>query len=73
LNIQLQLLINRFPNSELYSAFNILDPKEPPSNNRELDLYGNQEMKMLSNFHKDKCINGNEFRGIIDKDKLIQE
>jgi hAT family C-terminal dimerisation region len=65
---------NRFPESELYSAFSILDPKELPSDNRELDLYGNQEIKMLSDFYgEDKCVNGNEFGKIIDKEKLIQE
>ena len=65
---------NRFPESELYSLFSIFDPKELPDDNSELDLYGNQEIKLLCDFYGEtKYLNGNEFREIIDKEKLKQE
>jgi hypothetical protein len=65
---------NRFPESELYSSFSIFDPKELPEDNRELNLYGNQEIKLLGDFYGEtKYVNGNEFREIIDKEKLKQE
>ena len=43
---------NRFPESELYSLFSIFDPKELPDDNSELDLYGNQEIKLLCDFYE---------------------
>ena len=65
---------NRFPESELYSAFSIFDPKELPGDISELDLYGNQEIRLLGDFYGEtKYSNGNEFREIIDKEKLKQE
>ena len=65
---------NRFPESELYNTFSIFDPNELPNNDRELVLYGNQEIEFLGNFYGEtKFINENEFNGIIDKEKLKQE
>ena len=65
---------NRFPESGLYSAFSIFDPKELPGDISELNLYGNQEIRLLGDFYGEtKYSNGNEFREIIDKEKLKQE
>jgi hypothetical protein len=65
---------NRFPESELYNAFSIFDPKELPNDDVELILYGNQEIEFLGNFYGEtKYVDGNEFRGIIDKEELKQE
>jgi hAT family C-terminal dimerisation region len=65
---------NRFPESELYGSFSILDPKELPSDDRELALYGNQEIEFLGDFYGEtKYINRIEFSKIIDKEKLKQE
>ena len=65
---------NRFPESELYNAFSIFDPRELPDDDRELVLYGNQEIEILGNFYGEiKLVNENEFSEIIDKEKLNQE
>jgi len=65
---------NRFPESELYSTFSIFDPKMLPDDDRELVLYGNQEIEFLGNFYGEtKVVNENEFSGIIDKEKLKEE
>lgn len=65
---------NRFPESELYNAFSILDPRELPDNDKELFLYGNEEIEFLGNFYGEtRFVNENEFSGIIDKEGLKQE
>ena len=65
---------NRFPESELYNAFSIFDLKELPDDDRELVLYGNQEIEFLSNFYgENKFANENEFSAIFDKERLKQE
>src|SRR5436853_189946 len=70
----LKKLINIFPESEIYGAFSILDPKELPSDDRELALYGNQEIEFLGDFYGEtKYIDRIEFSKIIDKEKLKQE
>src|SRR3990170_8065176 len=44
-----------------------------PDDDRELVLYGNREIEILGNFYGEiKLVNGNEFRGIIDKEELKQ-
>ena len=65
---------NRFPESELYNAFSIPDPRELPDNDKELFLYGNEEIEFLGNFYGEaRFVNENEFSGIIDKERLKQE
>ena len=45
-----------------------------PDDDRELVLYGNQEIEFLGNFYGEtKVVNENEFSGIIDKEKLKEE
>jgi hypothetical protein len=65
---------NRFPESELYFSFKIFDPKELPDNERDLFIYGINEVEFLDKFYgEDKSVDGNQFCGIIEKGELIKE
>ena len=70
----IESISNRFPESELYFSFRIFDPKELPDTERDLVLYGKNEIEFLDKFYgKTKSVNNNEFHGIIEKGKLIEE
>ena len=65
---------SRFPESELYFSFKIFDPKELPDNERDLFIYGINEVEFLDKFYgEDKSVDGNQFCGIIEKGELIKE
>ena len=70
----IESISNRFPESELYFSFRIFDPKELPDTERDLVLYGKNEIEFLDKFYGEtKSVNNNEFHGIIEKGKLIEE
>jgi hypothetical protein len=65
---------SRFPESELYFSFKIFDPKELPDNERDLFIYGINEVEFLDKFYgEDKSVDDNQFCGIIEKGELIKE
>ena len=70
----IESISNRFPESELYFSFNIFDPKELPDDERDLIVYGINEVAFLDKFYGEtKFVGDNEFYGIIEKGKLIEE
>jgi hypothetical protein len=70
----IESISNRFPESELDFSFNIFDPKELPDNERDLIIYGINEIEFLDKFYGEtKFVSDNEFYGIIEKGRLMEE
>jgi hypothetical protein len=70
----IEALKERFPNSELYDALSIFDPKLLPKTERQMITYGLKEINILGDFYgQNKTVDSNIFPGIINKEKLLEE
>ncbi|CAG8625122.1 5065_t:CDS:2, partial [Cetraspora pellucida] len=70
----IESLRKRFPDSNLYEAMRILDPKELPKQDRDLVNYGIKEITMLGEFYGvSKTKKNKVFDTILNKYELIQE